>query len=347
MRPRIVSLGYAVPPHSYTQEEVFEALKYPKHFWPIYRDSQIERRYFAVPIEHIGGLSFQEQQEEYAQQAPLLAQKALLRALDGRSPQDLGLLSYSTCTGFPPGPTVGTEVARLLKLHPSIEITNLSAQGCEGSFPGLRRCHDFVAMRPGDMAAAIACELCSLTYYPEPPGFADPENHYELMRANSVFADACSCAIVGCEDNPRHPAIIDFASYLDTSYCDELGYIWRQGRLHTRLSRRVPEIAANLVEIVVRELLERNSLRTEDIPHWVLHPPGAAVLDLFRDKFGLPEEKIKYCRKALRLFGNCSSATVGIVAKLLMEEEPAPRGYLVMANVGPGMVANSLLCEFA
>ena len=225
-------------------------------------------------------------------------------------------------------------------------VCNLvSAHNCEAAFPGLRTSYDFVVSRPGAIAAAIACELCCLTYYPEAPS-ADPENDYELMRANSIFADACSCAIIGCDDDSRHPSIIDFTSQLDTSFRNELGYIWREGRLRVRLSRRVPEIASMLIGKAVAELLARNSLGTSDIAYWVLHPPGAAVLDLFRDKLGIAEEKLKYSRKALRLFGNCSSSTVGIVGKLLMQDVKEPKGYLVMANVGPGMVANASLMRF-
>lgn len=298
-----------------------------------------------MPLERIRGLSFQEQQEEYVVRATALSLGAIENCLDGRSAKDIGLITYSTCTGFPPGPTVAHHLAADLALSTDIQLNNLSSQGCEAAFPGLRRCHDFTALNQ-TMSLAIACELTSLTYYPEPKGKPDPENDYELLRANSVFADGCSCALLGYDDDPRHPEIIGFASHRDPAYINELGYTWRNGRLRVKLSRRVPDIATQLLTTAINKLLAEHNLTIADIQYWVLHPPGAVVIDKVRDRLSLSEEKLKYSRKSLRLYGNTSSSAVGIVGKLLMEGEDNPKGYMVMANVGPGMVSNACLLRF-
>lgn len=343
--PKLISLGYAVPTFTFTQDDIFKTLGYPHGFSRIFNAAQIDRRHFVVPIQDAMGRSFQEQQELYQVHAVDLSTAALAKALDGKSSDNLGLLTYSTCTGFAPGPTVSDFLAQVFHLPSDLEVNNLSSQGCESSFPGLKRCYDFTALH-GKPSAAIACELCSLTYYPEPEGHPDPENDYEVLRAMAIFGDAASCAILGFDDNPRHPEILDFVSHLDTSYIKELGYVWRDGRLRVKLSKSVPDIAVKLVTIAIKKLLERNSLEIADIAYWVIHPPGAIVLDKLRDTLPLPEEKLKYSRKALRENGNCSSATVGIVGKLLMQEETNPQGYLIMANVGPGMCANASLMRF-
>lgn len=342
---KILSLGYAVPPYSYSTAEIFQVLSYPQHFKPFFTKSQIEKRHFCLPLEQLKGLSFQQQQEVYAKEAVALARQAVINCLDGRDPKDIALITYATCTGFVPGPTVGHHLAYELGLGPETEINNLSALGCEASFPGLRRCHDFTALTRKP-SLAIACELCSLTYYPEPDGKPDPENDYELLRSNAIFGDGCSCALVGYDDDPGHPRIIDFATHLDMRFQNELGYVWSNGRLRVRLSRRVPDIAAQLVVHVVSRLLARNRLDIGDIHYWVIHPPGAAVLDKVRDGLGIEEDKLKYSRQALRLYGNTSSSAIGIVGKLLMMGESNPGGYLVMVNVGPGMVANAVLLRF-
>jgi alkylresorcinol/alkylpyrone synthase len=345
MNPKIISLGTAFPPNSYTQEEIFKALGYPKHFWRIFRDAQIQTRYFVLPPDELKKLSFQRQQEEYFTWSGYLARQALIQALDSRNPAELGLICFATCTGFPPGPTVAHYLVYDLGLPNNIQINNISSHGCEAALPGLRRCYDFTALT-GKMSAAINCELCSLTYFPEEDGKPDPENDYELLRSNAIFADACSSAIIGFDDNPRHPEIIDFASYLDTEYFWELGYAWRDGRLRVLLSKRVPDIATELLGKAVNNLLAKNNLTIHEIRYWVIHPPGAIVLDKIRDSLGISEEKLKYSRKALQGFGNVSSASVGVVGKLLMSEEVNPSGYLIMANVGPGMVSNAVLLRF-
>ena len=346
LHPKIISLGYALPTYRYTQKEVFDLLGYPEHFWRIFASSQIDSRHFSIPLEQARFLTFQKQQDTYMKVAPSLASEALMRALDGREADELGLICFSTCTGFPPGPTVGHAIADRFMLKPSTEINNMSSLGCEASFPGIRRCYDYAVAHPGSLSAAISCELCSLTYFPEKDGKADPENSYELLRSNAIFGDGCSVALIGYDKNPRHPEILDFVTHLETKYMDRLGYNWRSGRLHVRLSRDVPDIAVELLQKSINELLNRNALKLSDIRYWVLHPPGAIVLDKIRDAMGIPEVKLKYSRQVLRNFGNLSSATVGIVAKTLMEEEKHPSGYLIMANVGPGMVGNSCLLSF-
>ncbi len=173
-----------------------------------------------------------------------------------------------------------------------------------------------------------------------------PKNDYELLRSNAVFADACSCALIGYDDDPRHPEILDFSSAMDTAYMSELGYVWRNGRLRVRLSKRVPELATELLDKAIHSLLLKNKLTVNDIAYWVIHPPGAAVLNKVQDQLGISEEKLKYSRLALKMFGNTSSASVGIVGKLLIGQEVNPEGYLVMANVGPGMTSNAVLCRF-
>jgi alkylresorcinol/alkylpyrone synthase len=196
------------------------------------------------------------------------------------------------------------------------------------------------------MSLTIACELTSLTYYPEPAGKPEPEGSFELLRSNSIFADGCSCALLGYDDDPRHPTIIDYVSLVNPAFINELGYTWRNGRLRVHLSKQVPVLASSLLDKSVRKLLGKNSLRISDIRYWIVHPPGSIVIDKIRDSLGIPEEKLQYSRKALRLYGNCSSSTIGIVGKLLMNEREPGSGFAVMANVGPGMVSNAALLYF-
>lgn len=257
--------------------------------------------------------------------------------------EDIGLLSYNSCTGFAPGPTIGHHIAKELDMQ-DIEICNLSGMGCEGSFPGLRRCYDYSKVT-GNPSIAVACELSDLTFYPEenPP---DPENDFEIMRAAAIFGDGCSCALIGYDDNPRHPEILDFVSILDTQYIDRLGYTWRNGRLRVRLCKDVPNIAVELATQSINKLLDKNWLKVDDIAYWIFHPPGSVVLDKLQEHFQLSDNKMKYSRRVLREYGNCSSATVGICGSILMQSVPNPIGYGVMVNMGPGMVSNSCLLKF-
>lgn len=342
--PQVLSIGYAVPPHSYTQEHIFEALGYPHGFRRVFTTAGIDRRHFAVPLERITSLSFQEQQEAYAQGAVELSMKAIAACLDGSAP-DIGCLVYCSCTGFAPGPTIGHHLVQALKLPPSTYISNLVSHGCEGGFPGLRRAYDYV-LATGRKALVVTCELASCSSYPETPGKPDPENHFELMRANAVFADASAVALVGCDRDWRHPLIIDMESYFDPAYMNELGYTWRNGRLRVLLSRSVPDLAPYVIQKAVEELLKRRQMKLSSIRWLVVHAAGSNVLDNVRDRLDIPEEQLALSRKVLRLYGNCSSTTVGIIGSHLMEEAIAPGDYVLMLSVGPGMVGGATLLQF-
>ena len=206
-------------------------------------------------------------------------------------------------------------------------ICNLaSVHNCEsGGYPGLSRAVDFVRAT-GKPAVVVSCELSSLTYYPEPEDKPDAGNDYELLRANSLFGDFASAAIVGDDDILAHPSVVDSHSYTDTNYIDDLGYTWRNGRLRVLLSRRVPELATEVSTKAVTELLERHKLQPADVTYWVIHAAGIKVLEMIGDTLGLPDEKLQYSKLFLHIHGNCSSATVGGIAKLTMQAEKPKRG---------------------
>ncbi len=345
MRPKLISLGYAVPEQAVTQREVFDTLKYPKPFWKLYRDSGIEKRHFWVPLSRIRQLSFQEQQEEYMRGAVELSKKAALRCLDGRHPEAIKCLVFASCTGFAPGPTIGHFLAKELSLPRDTYHTNIASQGCEAGFPGIKRAFDFTSTTK-EASLVVTCELASCSYFPELDGKPDPENHYELLRSNALFADAATAGLVGYDDDPRHPYIIDSETYTNTDYLYALGYVWRDGRLRVLLSRGIPELAAEVTCVAVSRLLERNKLKIKDIENWVIHGAGGSVLDRIRDSLGLDESQVTLSRETLRLFGNTSSTSVGITGKRLMLKEKELKGYCLMVSVGPGMTGGATLLRF-
>lgn len=346
MQPKIISIGYSVPKWCYGQEEIFQNLGYPKHFWRVFQGSNIEQRHFWVPLDRIKKLSWQEQEEEYQKGAVALSKQAVINCLNGGPVNDIGCIVFSSCTGFTPGPVVGHFLHKELGFSPGTYHTNIGSMGCESGFPGLTRGFDRTVVT-GKPSLVIACELSSCSYFPEPDGRPDPENHWELLRSNAIFGDAASAALVGYDDDPRHPTIVDTETYTDTNYLGDLGYVWRDGRLRVLLSRRVPEIAGKLVGIVVPKLLERHNLEPTDIEHFIIHAAGNSVLDNMRDALGLTENSMTLSRETLRLFGNTSATSVGITGKRLMaERQPEPGDYGLMISLGPGMTSGATLLHW-
>jgi predicted naringenin-chalcone synthase len=204
----------------------------------------------------------------------------------------------------------------------------------------------------GGLALSVNCELSSLAYWPERENLdditcrPDPENEYEVLRSNAVFADAASAALVGDDDDWRHPEILDTETHTKPEYADELGFEWRNGRLRVILSRRVPDLAPLVVKPAVWTVLNRNKLDIWNINWWVIHAAGLSVIDNIGKALGLPEGKLSLSRETLRLYGNTSSTSVGITGKRLMSQNIRPGDYVAMLSVGPGMSGGCSLFRF-
>ena len=346
MNPKVISLGYAVPENSYTQEEIFEVLGYPPKYKKLFTESGIQKRHLVVTPEEGIGFDWQQQQERYLEEATALSERAIEQCLDGRDLSDgVGCLVYCSCTGIAPGPTIGHYLARRLNLPPHTYFTNISGQGCESGFPGLKRASDFV-VTGGDWALVVNCELSSLSYFPELDRKPDPENHFEVLRSNAIFGDAASAALVGHDHNWRHPEILGTGSYTNLDFIDKLGYTWRGGRLRVLLSREVPVCAAKVVRPAVVDTLSRLHLRKQDINWWVIHVGGSVVLDNIRGELGLDESKMQLSRETLSLYGNTSSTSVGITGKRLMGRSIEPGELVAMLSVGPGMTGGCTVLRF-
>jgi len=348
-QPQIISIGYTVPECSYSQQEIFSALRYPSKYRRIFTGGGIEKRHFSVPLEELMSLSWQQQQDRYIEQATMLSEKAARLCLEGRDPADIGCLVFCSCTGFAPGPTIAHYLAQRLGLPPTVYFANIIGQGCESGFPGLKRAADFTIAN-SKQALVVNCELASLTYFPEPltgdERIPDPENHWELLRSNSLFGDAAAAVLVGSDDDWRHPLIIHTETHTNFDYLGDLGYTWRDGRLRVLLSRRVPELAPKVVGPAVLRALAYLGMPIESIDWWVIHAAGDTVLDNIRDALGLDEDQIALSRETMSRYGNTSSTSVGITGKRLMEENIKPHDTVAMLSVGPGMTGGCTILQF-
>ena len=346
MTAQIISLGYAVPEYEYSQEDIFNKLGYSPHFRRLFRESQIEQRYFCIPADEAMDLTFQQQQDKYIELAPDLSIEAIVNCLDGRDPECIGSLMYCSCSGIAPGPTIGHEIARRLGMKDDLVITNITAHGCQsGGMPGLKMASDYTESE-GKPSMVVATELCSLTHFPEPNG-ADPENSFELARCNALFGDASSAALIGIDHEVDHPYIVDSIVYTKHAYRDKLGYIWRDGRLRVRLAKDVPACASEVALEVTTRMLLKHDLASSKIQHWIVHGAGMVVLDNIEKGLNLRENALDWSRKVLRSVGNCSSATIGITGKMLVDSGLPKKDDLGMiVSVGPGMSSGCSLIRW-
>jgi len=340
MKPKIISIAYDVPEQSYTQEEVFEALRYPRQFRRIFMDAGIDKRHLYVPLD--AELSWQEATETYKRGALFLSREVVQNCMDGRNISSVGSVSFASCTGYE-CPGIMHLLAGELGLSPNTVYTSILGMGCEGGAPALWRAYHHT-LATEQTSLAVSCEICSACHSPEPT--PDPSGEWEILRANAIFGDGASAALIGFDNDPRHPYLVDFETYFDPENLKHLGFVWQDGRLRVLLSRQIPRIVPSVVKPAVEKILQRHYLEQRDIKWWVIHPGGSAVLDNLRDELGIPEEKFALSREALRLFGNCSSSSIGIVGKLLMSEEVRPGDWGLIVSLGAGLAAGATLLHW-
>ncbi len=344
MNPKIVSVGFAVPVMAHSQRESFSALGYPHQFWPIFRDADIQKRHFFVAPNDANKKSWQELCELYKEGALLLSREAVKSCLDSNDRSQIGCITFASCTGYQ-CPAMSYLIAADLGLPNDMEHTDIVGDGCQGAAPALKRAYDYTKLT-GKQSLAVSTEICSAAYYPEPDGQAVREGEYELLRAKAIFADGSAAVLVGYDSDPRHPELVDFANNFDPRYVGHLGFRWVDGRLWVVLSREVPRIAPTVIAPAIFPLLERHNLKISDIKWFICHPGGKAIMNSIRDKLGFTEEQMALSRETMRQFGNTSSATIGIMSKLLMSKDVRPGDWGLMMTMGAGFAVVAALFRF-
>lgn len=331
--PKLLSLGFAVPPRAYTQDEICDLLGYKsKKTRSIFHNAQIDRRHlWTIPV----GKSWNELLQEYKEGAQWLSLKAIEQCLHGSD--DIGLIVFASTTGFQ-CPAMSYRIAAALHLPPEVEHFDLVGAGCQSSAPALRRAWDFTKLT-GESSLVVSTEVCSVTYYPA------SEDDLENTVACAIFGDGAGACLVGYDEVWWHPEIVDFESQFDPRYVDMLGYEWVEGRLKVVLSREVPRVAPLVLGPLLDRLLSRNCLTLEQIEHLVIHPGGAAVLNSIKDAFSIPEKKLEPSRRILREFGNVSSATIAGVGSVV-RNQAKPGEYILVLTMGAGFGATGILLRF-
>ena len=272
------------------------------------------------------------------------ANKALGQA--GLTPEQVDGIVVNSCTGYLcPGLT--SYIAEALPLRPDVWPFDLQGMGCGGAVPNLQTAYNFLQSHPDSHVLAIAVEICSATIYlGEAP---------DLLVSNALFGDGAAAAVLTNHPDVDHSTNGDrrvltraFAAGLYPQDREHLYYRTENSKLRNVLSVEVPAVGGRRGKEVIDRLLAQPGKRDEDINHWIVHPGGQRVLDVFEDAFDLPADALAPSRTVLYNFGNMSSVTVLFVLdEVLRTRKPQPGDLGVMCSFGAGFGAYAALLEFA
>jgi alkylresorcinol/alkylpyrone synthase len=299
----------------------------------LFGNSGVERRHGAVNplIEDVSRWSTAKRMERYLTEALPLGKSAVGDALDaaGLKAADVGLFAVCSCTGYVT-PGLDILLARDLGMAPATQRLFIGHMGCYAALPGLGAVSDFVASR-GRPAVLLCLELTSL--HVQPPS-ADPEQ----IVAHALFSDAAA-AVVVLPSGPGYE-VLDVDAVTDVTTADMMTWDVTDLGFRMGLSQRVPEVLDGYVAELVDGLLGRHGLGRSDVDGWAVHPGGPRILDVVRDRLGLPAEALAPSRRVLAEHGNCSSPTVLMIVDSMRSARPE---HVLAMAFGPGLTLYATL----
>jgi polyketide synthase Type III len=341
--PQILGMGTANPPIRLSQEQSFYATGYKsERIRKIFLNSDIDYRHF-----YFGGTpnleeTSDQQNERYLLGAVHTGCRAIMNCLEAASAsvKDVDLLVVCTCTGYV-CPDVGSRLIAHTGFRPNVQRVTIGGLGCAASVPALQRATDFVRANPGRKALVVAVEICSACYF--------VDNTLETVIGNAICADGAAAFLVGsAEAGPSaYPRILDFESFVNSDYINEVGFQHRSGKLRFVLGASVQQLGGPLIEKALDQLLQRRGLSRSDIRFWAVHPGGRKVIDNVQEHFAMSDEQLRFSRHVLRNYGNMSSPTVMfVVDEVVRNGNPQPGDYAAMIGLGPGMAAEIALLQW-
>ncbi len=338
--PRLLTVGTAHPPHRFTQPEVLALAGYPdERRRNFFLKSGIEGRYLAIerdafsPTENLDEL-----QARFRAASVDLGASALAAALAEarREPRDLDFLATTTCTGRL-CPSLDALLIRALGLRSDIQRVHVGDTGCASAMVALQQVHNHLRAYPEHLAAVVAVEVSSTSYY--------LDDDLETAVANAIFADGAGAVLAACSG--PGPRMVATRTLLRPEHLDLMGFTFPAGRQRIRLSKDIRHIAAEMMGEWTEVVLKEHGLQRADIRHWVLHSAGQRVLERAQRDLGLSDADLAAPRAVLRQYGNMSSATILFVLRQVMTHgRPAPGDWGVMLALGPGFAAEGVLLRW-
>jgi len=345
--PAILSIGTAVPPRRYTQDEIYTLAARHSSFYrservrQIFMNSDIEFRHLSFDIDRFNPQETLDDLHERFHDSSIAIGKEAIRkclAAAGNNESDVDYIIAVSCTGYLcPGLT--SILSKELGLRRNIQRADLLGMGCAGAMPGLQRAFDFVKAYPEKKALLISVEICSACYY--------IDDSLETVVGNAICGDGAAAVLVGMTEDSAFPKIHGFATHLEPALLDAVGFEQRQGRLRINLSKDIRSLAGELSQKVLEDLLTSHQLSKQQITHWIVHSGGRKVIDNIMNVLSLSDTQLGNSKAVLRNYGNMSSPTVLFVLKETMEHSRLNAGDLgFMLALGPGLAAEGALLSW-
>jgi alkylresorcinol/alkylpyrone synthase len=355
---QIVSVASAFPKHYYPQAVLLQALEkywgaeleHPELLYRLHRNSGVEGRYLALPIQAYPKLSgWGEMNDLWIEVALDLGKQAICRALTdvGVEARNLGAFFFTSVTGIA-SPSIDALLVNRLELSSNIRRVPMFGLGCVAGAAGIARAADYVKAYPSQLAVLLSVELCSLTIQKED---LSPAN----LISSGLFGDGAAAVIVAGEEcnafapesEQLGPKILATRSVFYPQTEDMMGWRISEKGFSIVLSREVPNLVRRQLGQDVDAFLAEYGHTRDEIRSWVLHTGGPKVLEAIEDALDFKDGQLDASWDCLRKTGNLSSASVLVVLEeVIKHRRPAPGTLGLMAAMGPGFCSELLLLQW-
>lgn len=357
---RIVATSTAYPPHYYSQEEVLAALE---NYWGglaghldalerLHGRTRVAGRYFSLPLESYGAVdTFGKSNSAWIETSIELGAQALEAALcqAGIDRRQIGALIFASVTGIS-SPSIDAMLVNRMDLSPRIKRTPIFGLGCVAGAAGLARAADYVRAYPGQVAALLSVELCSLTWQRDDLSVAN-------LISTGLFGDGAAAALVAGDEADAAigsvaglpgPEILGSACSFYPGTEDVMGWKVSEKGFEILLSPDVPKVVHEHLGRDVDDFLAERGMTRADIGSWIMHTGGPKVLEAAADALNLHDGELKRSWDALARIGNLSSASVLVVLDdVIRNYHPQPGTFSILAAFGPGFCSEMLLLKWS
>ncbi|RMH30292.1 MAG: ketoacyl-ACP synthase III [Planctomycetota bacterium] len=309
---QIVGSGSALPERRLTNADL-EKLMDTSDEWIVQRTGIHERR-------------LHDKNDPYPTSS--LGAKALRAALDdaGMAPTDLGLILCATMTPDSPTPAVSCRIAAQLGCG-TIGAMDINA-ACSGFVFTISLAHELIAGGLYDSVAVVGVD--TVTRHCDYSTFG--------RGAAILFGDAAGALILRKTDDPA-PGLIAQAMHSDgdgaralyiPSGMSQIVDAQPDERMNDKIQmngQKVFKFAVSKFPEVIEETLALAGLAPPEVDHYVCHQANARILEAARERFGLPESKL---RVNIHRVGNTVAGSCPLVFDELKKDGQIKPGQKVM-----------------
>lgn len=352
---QIASVGRALPEHRYPQGAITEALlgmldppeRLRRRIETLHRNVRVQQRHLALPLEAYAALeTFGQANDAWIGAAQELGRQAIEDALQrvGLAVTDVDAILAVSVTGIA-NPSLDARLVGRMGFRSDVKRTPIFGLGCVAGVAGIARASDYVKGHPDEVALLLSVELCSLNLQKDDRSTAN-------LISGGLFGDGAAAVVVVGEHRARNlvsagPRVRATRSCFYPGTEDAMGWKISERGFEVVLSESVPTIARELLGRDVRAFLADLEVEPEAIGSWVCHPGGPKVLEAMQQSLGLDDAQVALSWKVLAEQGNCSSASVLMVLREVLDgPRPAPGALGCLVAMGPGFCSEMILVEW-